>query len=173
MTAATATTRRQTAPQQPAKAPAGTARRPAVRLIHIAAVLGAFAIAGLSYWAYQTFTKDMPEAERASDRFLELLKVGDLDDEYDAKAYAATSSQFRAQHSAESFREFARLIAPALREATRDRDGISVSTTTAGKLAAVEYTLRSGPRKRACTVELLNEGGEWKVTKIQVGPVKG
>jgi len=138
-----------------------------------ATLIGTTLFAWMACWGYQCFAKDMPEAQRSSSRFIELLKVSDLDPALVEEAYAGTCSEFRAGHSLETFQDFVAHIGPSLKGSTRERSSVSVTTTSTGKQAVVKYLIINSAGSRTCTVGLLQEAGAWKVYRIAVGPVEG
>jgi hypothetical protein len=136
------------------------------------ASIGTILFAWMACWGYQCFAKDMPEAQRSSSRFIELLKVGDLDPALVEEAYAGTCSAFRAEHSLETFGDFVAHIGPSLKGSTRERSSVRVTISPSGKRAVVKYLIRNSANSRTCTVELLEEGGAWKVYRIAIGHVE-
>jgi hypothetical protein len=118
----------------------------------VLAVVGVGAALGPGYWR----SRAVVEAVRAQ---LKEIREGDLD-----AAYERTAGEYRAAHSLEAFSTFVARH-PGLKANT---DATFDSRRVEGGTARLAGTLAHAAGSEAAAYELVQEGGEWKVSGLEV-----
>lgn len=120
-------------------------------------------VIAFAVWGFKAFTRDLPDIQAASDRYLDAIKSGKLDD-----AYSMTSAGYRNRTTTDQFAAFVKQFGALSRHQSRSMNGFRVFNGTAGKQATLQMTLHEPGNAMNCTLLLVDENGAWKVDRFTV-----
>ena len=118
--------------------------------------------AGLIYWGATRFSQfSVPTAE--ADRFLDDLKLGQLNN-----AYARTSRAFQTQQTLAQFQNFIKQFPAFTNQSSRTYTGFNVVSGAGGSRATLHATVFGPGISVSFTLFLVEEGGQWKVDQLTI-----